>query len=73
MKITWAIDTTGNNPHEAKLLQLDSTKAHKYLGWEPRLTVSEAIKMTADWYKAFYEGKDILTFTKQQIEEYSNK
>ncbi|MBP7832487.1 MAG: CDP-glucose 4,6-dehydratase [Candidatus Levybacteria bacterium] len=73
MKIPWVIDNAKNNPHEAKLLQLDSAKAHKYLHWSPKLTVSEAIETTADWYKAFYEGQDITSFTMDQIKDYTNK
>jgi CDP-glucose 4,6-dehydratase len=37
-------------PHEAKLLLLDSSKAHKELGWKPKLTARQAIEWTADWY-----------------------
>lgn len=36
--------------HEAKLLMLDSSKAADQLGWEPKLSATEAIKWTADWY-----------------------
>lgn len=37
-------------PHEAKLLLLDSSKAHDLLGWRPLLDARTAIKWTADWY-----------------------
>lgn len=38
------------NPHEAKLLILDSSKVKKALGWLPKLNASTAIEWTADWY-----------------------
>ncbi|HEY9177619.1 MAG TPA: CDP-glucose 4,6-dehydratase [Flavipsychrobacter sp.] len=37
-------------PHEAKLLLLDSNKAKKAIGWEPKLDARTAIRWTADWY-----------------------
>lgn len=40
-----------NNPkHEAKLLLLDSTKAHRELGWKSQLDARTAIRWTAQWY-----------------------
>jgi len=38
------------NPHEAKLLLLDSSKARELLGWKPQLDALQAIHWTADWY-----------------------
>ena len=29
--------------------------------------------MTAQWYETFYNKKDILSFTKKQIEEFEKK
>jgi CDP-glucose 4,6-dehydratase len=36
--------------HEAKLLTLDSSKAHKMLQWQPKLDAKQAIEWTASWY-----------------------
>jgi len=36
--------------HEARLLTLDSSKAHRMLEWTPKLHAREAIEWTASWY-----------------------
>lgn len=46
----YEIRQSTSNPHEAGLLMLDSTKAHKELDWKPQLTATEAINITAGWY-----------------------
>jgi CDP-glucose 4,6-dehydratase len=59
--------------HEATLLKLDINKARTYLGWTPTLSYSENIRLTAEWYKAYYGQKtDMLTYTQSQIKEFFN-
>jgi CDP-glucose 4,6-dehydratase len=41
-------------PHEAGLLELDSARALKLLGWRP-IWEERMIEATIDWYKAYYE------------------
>lgn len=56
---------------ESTLLMLNCDKALNYLNWRAVLSFSETIKMTAEWYKAFYGGeKNMYGFTIRQIEEY---
>ncbi|NJL07157.1 MAG: CDP-glucose 4,6-dehydratase [Methylacidiphilales bacterium] len=57
-------------PHEANLLQLDSTKARTRLTWRPKLGFSGTIAMTADWYRAWACGEDMAAFTLAQISQY---
>ena len=59
-------------PKEAKLLQLDSAKAHKVLGWKPHWDFRRTIAATADWYKAVAGGADARLVTDLQIESYFN-
>lgn len=40
-------------PHEAKLLYLDSAKARAHLGWRPVWPMDNALVATADWYRAY--------------------
>jgi CDP-glucose 4,6-dehydratase len=40
--------------HEARVLRLDSTKAHLMLGWHPRWTTMQAVQRTASWYQRYY-------------------
>lgn len=42
---------------EAQLLQLDWTKANLVLGWEPILSLGEALDWTAVWYKNRLEAE----------------
>ena len=47
--------------HEAKLLNLDSSKAKKNLGWQSILDAELSIKMTMNWYREFHLNQKILT------------
>ena len=60
--------------HEATLLELDINKARKELGIEPVYDVDEAIKVTVDWFKAYYlEKADMQQFCLKQIKEFEQK
>ncbi len=54
--------------HEANLLQLDCSKAHRYLSWDPVLALNESMLKTAEWYKAFYLNKR--TSSIEQLRDY---
>lgn len=60
-------------PHEAGILRLDSTKARQRLGWQPRLSLREALGLTAAWYRAHAAGADMLRFSQRQIAEYADR
>lgn len=49
-RLEWQVSDE-HQPHEASLLQLDSTKAKMRLGWEPVWNHEEAISRTASWYR----------------------
>lgn len=62
--------TTGEGPHEAGLLAVDSTKARVRLGWRPRLGLDDALRLTADWYRAYLaDSGDALALVRRQIAE----
>lgn len=63
----------GIQPHEARLLKLDSTKAKNELDWLPKLDLDEAIHLTAEWYQGFKDKADLTELTTQQIDFYQNK
>jgi len=50
--LDWRV-TKAPQPHEARLLYLDSAKARAQLGWKPVWNVDAALKATADWYRAY--------------------
>lgn len=58
-----------NAVHEAGKLLLNIDKAKSNLHWIPRLTVTEAIQWTVEWYKNRYE-KNTYDICKKQIERY---
>jgi CDP-glucose 4,6-dehydratase len=69
----WGPDATWRHervdqPHEAALLTLDSSKALKHLGWTPRLGYERGVELTTDWYKAFVRSEDQEATTLRQID-----
>lgn len=56
---------------EAGLLRLDSTKARTTLGWQPRLTLRQAVDWTTDWYRRHADGDAMQEFSLRQIELYT--
>lgn len=57
--------------HEAKHLSLDCTKAKTKLDWTPKTDIETAIKLTVEWYKQYFTGKDLRRFTEEQIKQFS--
>jgi CDP-glucose 4,6-dehydratase len=60
-------------PHEAAYLQLDWSKAHRRLGWQPIWSLEESLERIADWYRAFQEDASvdrIRSITLAQIDDY---
>ena len=40
------------------MLTLDWTKASQHLGWQPVLSLSQALDLTLDWYQDVKGGKN---------------
>ena len=61
--------------HESTLLKLNCDKALEILNWNSVLDFQETIRMTGEWYKAFYAKRNsaISETTSKQIEEYVEK
>jgi CDP-glucose 4,6-dehydratase len=70
--LRWEIDK-GTHPHEHQLLQLDCSKAAQQLGWHPVLRLSDAVRMTTDWYQHFMNGKSAREKCLEQISAYCSK
>jgi CDP-glucose 4,6-dehydratase len=64
------IQVNPNQPHEAGLLKLDSTKARTRLGWQPVWNVSQAVQATVEWYRGVAQGADAVTLTHRQFNSY---
>ena len=58
-KIDYETDAVSNQPHEARMLRLDCSKAIANLQWRPVWVGKTAVEKTALWYRAFYESNEV--------------
>lgn len=59
------------SPYESGLLKLNCDKALHFLKWQSSLKFEETVKLTADWYKSYYEKPDLIyETTLDQIKKY---
>jgi CDP-glucose 4,6-dehydratase len=69
----YVINQVSGQPHEAGLLKLDISKVIEQLKWTPKLSASEAVTYTINWYKKFYSDRaNILQYTEDQIKDFFN-
>ena len=66
---SWQDQSEKNAPHETNILKLDISKARTRLGWNPVMSIEQAVTATVDWYKS-YKEKNMYRFCEQQIESY---
>nr|UXE44917.1 CDP-glucose 4,6-dehydratase [uncultured bacterium] len=66
-------DGAASSHHEARALTLDSSKARAALKWRPLLEFDEAIRWTADWYRAFVHDGDMRAVTEQQLDHFEER
>ena len=66
---------TAEHPHEANYLKLDLSKTSQRLKFKPILEIDEALQLTVQWYKSFYEANTVnpREYTINQIREYHKK
>ena len=57
-------------PHEARTLRLDSSKARARLAWSPRWTIEAALDRTLAWHTAWRSGARMVDVSLEQIAEY---
>ena len=65
----WEIDQA-TQPHEAKILLLDSTKAKLKLGWMQKLSLDIAIDKVIEWHQAWKDNKSMDEISSFQINFY---
>jgi CDP-glucose 4,6-dehydratase len=58
------------HPPEARALRLSSRLAERTLSWRARLDIAESLSWTADWYKAYMAGANMLEYSQEQITRY---
>lgn len=61
-RLAWRRDATPQ-PHEARLLYLDSAKARAELGWRTVWSLEQTVAATAEWYQAFHANGTLLSAT----------
>jgi CDP-glucose 4,6-dehydratase len=64
----WEIQNK-NEPHEAGFLKLDTTKIKQTFNWKPLIGIQKAVALTADWTKAYFDGKNIREIMDKQIHQ----
>jgi CDP-glucose 4,6-dehydratase len=69
------LDPRKPRPKEAKYLQLNSTKATQYLGWERVFTFREAIRNTVEEYRVMEHarGDEVFRDRIKRIKSFENK
>lgn len=61
---------SGDHPHEASLLKLDSSKARHRLGWSPFWPLATALDRIVVWNQAYVAGAAMRAVTLAQINDY---
>jgi CDP-glucose 4,6-dehydratase len=69
-EISVEVESASNDPHEARLVKLDASKARERLGWMPRWSLDRGIDAIVDWYSAYRDGRDLRAVTLEQIEAF---
>jgi CDP-glucose 4,6-dehydratase len=69
--VRWELDGK-EQPHEARFLKLDSSRAMTRLGWIPRWDLAHALGTIARWHKAHLAGSDLRAATLAQIREFAS-
>jgi CDP-glucose 4,6-dehydratase len=72
-KVRIIINKKPNQLYESKILMLNSEKAKKQLSWNSLISLSNAIKLTYEWYERAINSKDYLNITRNQIVNYLKK
>ena len=60
-----------NNFYEQMNLQLDISKAQKFLKWSPTYNIKDSVRLSVDWYKKVLLNKENpIKVTEEQIKKY---
>ena len=62
--------STAPQPHEARVLKLDSAKARGDLGWRPLMNLETALSRVVEWHRAIAQNGDARAICLDQIERY---
>lgn len=62
----------GVNPHEARYLKLDISKAKARLSWKPRWQLADALAHITSWHQAWLAHEDMHQLCLGQIRQYTS-
>lgn len=68
---SWSLDDRPQ-PHEARLLKLDISKASAALNWRPQWSLEYALSSIVDWHRAWLVNTDTRKICLDQIEQYQS-
>ena len=68
---SWKLDENPQ-PHEARFLKLDCSKAKVQLGWLPKWNIIQTIQGIYEWNRYRMEGADMREITLHQIKKYNS-
>jgi CDP-glucose 4,6-dehydratase len=69
---SWQLDQQAN-PHEARFLKLDSSKAATHLGWTPQWRLESVLDNVVQWHQEWLAGKNMTQRCLNDIASYANK
>lgn len=70
-RANWMLDKEAN-PHEAKFLKLDCSKAKYHLEWEPRWQAEGTLKRIVAWHQAWKNGREMQEYCLSEIKDYNS-
>jgi len=72
-KVSWKdVSQSAQGPYESGLLKLNCDKALHHLRWHAVMGFEDTVRMTTEWYRAFYQRPDsIADTTDMQIADYT--
>lgn len=72
-QVRWRdVSQVASGPYESGLLKLNCDKALHYLRWRAVMGFEDTVRMTAEWYRAYYQqSAQIAATTQSQIEAYT--
>jgi CDP-glucose 4,6-dehydratase len=59
-------------PHEARFLKLDISKARAGLRWTPRWTLAEALESIVAWHRSWLAGDDMHRYCNAELERFES-
>jgi len=73
MGLVWETSADQSLLPEKKFLSIDSKIALETFQWKPILTVDEAVRKTAHWYKSYFDGENPHTLVQNEIQWFLEK